>query len=77
MDDVYNTIIKNYDKWDVWNWYYYYTEVCTEDKYRIGLSRWCNDYQWYTGKLQDLYKERKKLVDTQRLKQVKINNTFI
>lgn len=57
MTDMYEVLLKEYDKKDVWNWYYYTLDYCGDQREAyLSLTAFCGHYKCYTWELSDIYK---------------------
>lgn len=58
LSDMYEVLMSDYDKDDIWNWYFYTTENCWCDReWYLNLKSFCRFYKWYEWKLSEIYKK--------------------
>jgi hypothetical protein len=66
LSDMFETLDKDYDRKDVWNYYEYNTEHADQD-HRLSLTTFIGMYKWYIGDLATLYEEYKAEREKNRL----------
>jgi hypothetical protein len=66
LSDMLETLDKDYDRRDVWNYYDYNTEHADQD-HRLSLTTFVGMYKWYSGDLATLYADYKAKREKNRL----------
>jgi hypothetical protein len=66
LSDMLETLDKDYDIEDVWNYYDYNTEHADQE-HRLSLTTFIGMYKWYSGDLSTLYEEYKEIREKNRL----------